>query len=256
MGFPCHHVACVLRREPNFAQLHPEGFPLFSISAMWHTAYYLYGISNEKEHKHIHETYIQLRDQDTTGVHIPDHISIPEQGTTLHGNKGSVSDLLAVECVCNYDTVHVCKCFQNVVSTAPNLGFSSLVPPDMTQQSNANHSQESYSDDFFTLQDGPSYTNRVMQDMEDNHALDNQDVFSRCKAYYRDTSNVINGLDGEHKEQMVQKLIDALNGLYYKGMRWSREERGDQSGDMEGQKFAMLPPVSKKRKTHGTKHYS
>ena len=78
----------------------------------------------------------------------------------------------------------------------------------MTQQSNVNHSQEFYSDDdddFFTLPDGPSYANRVMQDMEDNHALDDQDVFSVCKAYYRDTSNVINGLDGDCKEKMIKK---------------------------------------------------
>ena len=77
----------------------------------------------------------------------------------------------------------------------------------MTQQSNVNHSQESYlddDDDFLTLQDGPSYANRVMQDMEDNHALDDQDVFFICKAYYRDTSNVINGLDGDCKEKMIK----------------------------------------------------
>ena len=159
----------------------------------------------------------------------------------------------------NYHTPHVCKCFQNIVSTAENLQFSSVVPPGMTQQSNVIHSQESYSgdeDDFFTLEDGPSYTNRVMQDIEDNHALDDQDVFSLCKGYYRDTSNVINGLEGDRKKQMIQKLMNALKELYYEGMSMSREESGDRSGEMEGQKFAMLPPVSKKRKTHGTKHYS
>ena len=103
---------------------------------------------------------------------------------------------------------------------------------------------------------GPSYTHRVMQDTEDDHALDNQDVFSRCKSYFRDTSNAIDGLDSDHKEVLVNKMIHALNELYYEAMKVSRDERGDQSGDMEGQKFAMLPPCSKKRKTHGTKHYS
>ena len=205
MGFPCRHVACVLCTEPNFAQLHPEGFPLSAISVMWHTAYYLYGISSEPEHQHIHETYKELRKQDTTGVRVPLHVRIPEPGTISSGTKGNVFDLPAVERVQNYDTSHVRKCFQNVVSTAENLGFSSVVPTGMTQQSNVGLSQNSYSDDddFFTLGDGPSYTNQVMQDIEDNHALDDQDVFIRCKSYYRDTSNVINGLDHERKEKMV-----------------------------------------------------
>ena len=154
-GFPCRHVACVLCREPNFAHLHPEGFPLSAISVMWHTAYYLYGISSEAEHQPIHETYMQLREQDTTGVRIPQHISIPEPGKIT--NECNVLDRRAVDRVRNYDTVHARKCYQNAVSLADNPGFSSVVPPGMTQQSNVNHSQDSLwddDDDCFTLQEG------------------------------------------------------------------------------------------------------
>ena len=251
MGFPCRHISCVMCKEPALAQIFPDGFPLSSISVMWHTAYYLYGISEKHEHKKIHETYMELRCNDTSGVLVPHDIQIPEPSRVILSN---VVEKPAIDQVLNYTAPHVRKCVDNVVSHAQFSHFLSVIPAGMTQQSNVNHSPWSDSEDeCFTLQDDPAYTDRMMLDRDEDYALDNQDTFSRCKAWYRDASNAIDGLDCDDKEEFVQEMIQYLNGLYHRVLKRSRDCRAE-STDRKGRKFAMLPPISKKQKTHGTKH--
>ena len=62
MGFPCSHIACVLNAHECFSELCKGGFPLSSISIMWHSSYYSFGISNDLGHQQIQDTYKAMRD--------------------------------------------------------------------------------------------------------------------------------------------------------------------------------------------------
>ena len=251
MGFPCRHIACVLCSEPSFATIYPSGFPLSAISVMWHTSYYLYGISDDPAHRHIRETYLELQRNDTPGVRIPKDTVIPNQVADI---SGWGIEKPTRDRVRNYTSRHVKDCVDNVVSATENSLFQSIIPPGMTQQSNlAAYSQESDTDDdCFTLQDGPTYTDRIMQDTQEDYALDNEDAYARLKFGFPDLTNAINcaGM----KEQLIQEVQAFFDQQYRWAMQDSRKECGD-SAYRHGQKFPMLPPVSKKRKTHGTKHY-
>ena len=251
MGFPCRHIACVIRSEPSIAEHFPDGFPLSAVSVMWHTSYYLYGISDDPNHQQIKQTYMELQRNDTPGVCIPFDTIIPEPRLDAMGEETHPA---AADCVWNYSAAHVRKCLETVISNAQFPQHSSIIPAGMTQQSNVNYSDDS-DDDCFTLQNEPSYTERVLQDSSDNHALDNQDCFSRFKAMYRDACNIVDCLDdGDDKEALMQELQMCFRNVYRQGMSISRKQCADRT-NVAGKKFAMLPPVSKKRKTHGTNYH-
>ena len=104
-------------------------------------------------------------------------------------------------------------------------------------------------DNCFKLQDGETYSDRILQDSQDNHAQDNQDTYSRLEPLFQKVCDAIVCLDKDKKEELQQELRDFLNRIYREAIELA------ESSSPQGQKLAMLPPISKKRKTHGTKHF-
>ena len=81
-----------------------------------------------------------------------------------------------------------------------------------------------------------------MQDPHDDHALDNQDAYSWLKSMFWDLCNAIECTD--IKEESIQEVQPFFDQKYCHAIAHSRKECGE-STDWLGQKFSMLPPVSK-----------
>ena len=252
MGFPCSHIACVLDAHECFSGLCEGGFPLSSISIMWHSSYYSFGISNDPDHLPIQETYKAMQANDTPGVIVSPGIILPspDPSSTLDGCHA----LRAGERVRNYPTEHVQRCLEAVIDNTQYPQFAGIVPAGLTQQSNINarsYSQDS-DDDHFTLREDPEYEMRLNNDPDDAHMFDSQDSFSKFKSVFRDACNAIDCLD--NKVHLHQRMKEFFNSVYHDALAQSRSERGETEAP-SGKKVPMLPPISKKQKTHGTNHY-
>ena len=253
MGFPCAHIACVLGMHDCFSQICNNGFPLASISVMWHSGYYSYGISEDPAHQAIQETYQSMQENDTPGVTVPDHIAIPSlQITTSFAETDFVKP--AIERVRNYPLEHVRQSIEKVINNPDYPQFATIVPAGFTQQSNVNNQDYSSQSDeeHFILQDDGDYERRLRENPEDTHMFDDTHSFAKFKAKFRDACNYMDCVDNQlHLHQRMDEFLDRIiqDSIYQ-----AKTERGE-ALIPTGKRVAMLPPISKKPKTHGTQHY-
>ena len=253
MGFPCAHIACVLASYDCFAQLCDKGFPVSSVSIMWHSGYYSYGISNDPAHQAVQETYRAMQENDTAGVLLPNNIVLPSPDRILPREEINFVKP-AVERVRNYPLEHVRRSVDKVVNNPDYPQFSSIIPAGMTQQSNINNQDySSQSDDeHFTLQDDGDYERRLLENPEDAHVFDDAHSFAKFKAKFRDACKYMDCVDNQ--VHLHQRMDEFLDSIIHDSIYQAKMERGCELCP-KGKKVAMLPPISKKQKTHGTQHY-
>jgi hypothetical protein len=68
MGMPCHHIASVCLNYDSILGRDPKGFSLSYVRTFWWNQYYLYGLSNKKDHQKSKEALIALASNDTPGL--------------------------------------------------------------------------------------------------------------------------------------------------------------------------------------------
>jgi hypothetical protein len=71
MGMPCHHIASVCHDNATSLGRDPKGFPLSSVLIFWWNQYYLYGMSNKKDHEKSKPALMALASDDTSGLPCP-----------------------------------------------------------------------------------------------------------------------------------------------------------------------------------------
>jgi hypothetical protein len=64
MGMPCCHIASVCLDNETILGIKPQGFPLSSVRIFWWNQYYLYGLSNKKDHQKSKQALITLATND------------------------------------------------------------------------------------------------------------------------------------------------------------------------------------------------
>ena len=238
MGYPCHHVASVMRTEPSFDGMFKDGFPLTSVQVFWRIEYYHYGMSTNPKHQSIQKTLAKIVANDTTGVPCPvisvqDEYIVPESVLTLLYSPA--------ECrVLNYNDSLSAEALRKLKDKREHQRLEAMadVPAGL--------SQASYFDDG--LDDGAfAYIVSKGDDEEDKNLWSKFHSSEILKNTFYDAAEAIN--NSNSKEKLEAELMTYLNQITSKA-------RGDCDSNVKrkGKRISMMPPNSKRKKAAGTKN--
>jgi hypothetical protein len=236
MGMPCRHIAAVCRGNSSILGKDPKGFPLSSIRIFWWNQYYYYGMSQKKDHQKSREALIALAKNDTEGLPCPGRLNDPTPYTcpeyVYEAFYMPASDRLL-----NYNSYDAIAALQSMQDRNNPRELVESVPAGLSQ-----HSCLPVQDDLDSNDDNWFYEMEELSDTEDyGHS---RKVLSR---HFNELSEAFN--NSKEKESLEVEFQKIMNDFIIKA-------RGSAAipSSSQGQRVSMLPPSSKKRKTHGTNY--
>jgi hypothetical protein len=236
MGMPCRHIAAVGRNNETILGKDPKGFPLSSVRIFWWNQYYLYGLSNKKDHSRTKQALLLLAEDDTQGLACPGRLDSP----TIYLCPDHVFASFhkpATDRLLNYDSSEAIGALQRTRDKNNPNRFPELVPAGMSQVSFLPELDGAESDD--------GNWNNEMEELSDTEDYGHsRKVLSR---HYNELSEAFN--NSRAKESLEHDFMRVMNEFIVKA-------RGSAIvvSSSKGQRVSMLPASSRRRKTHGS-HY-
>jgi hypothetical protein len=237
MGMPCRHIGSVCQANESILGVGAKGFPLSSVRVFWWNQYYMFGLSKAMDHSRTKEALIALADNDTLGVACPLNLvcplaySCPDQ--VLESFHTPATDRLL-----NYDSYDAIAATQLLRDRLNPVQLPDSIPAGMSQLSHL-------PDDDNELYPADDWLNSIEELTDDEDYRDSRRVLSR---HYNELSEAFN--NSRRKEALEEEFKVVMNEFTVKA-------RGSAAipSTSQGTRVSMLPASSRKRKTHGTKHY-
>jgi hypothetical protein len=234
---PCRHIASICLSNNTILGDDPKGFPLSSIRVFWWNQYYLYGTSTKADHQKSKMALLALASQDTEGLSCPPTLDVPSS-FSYPEHVFDAFNQSPIERLLNYDgftaeaAVGLMKDRNNPIQSPV------AVPAGLSQISHLR-----------SRTDCDSWSGSWGYDVEDRSNTEDyfhsRNVLSR---HYNEVTEAIN--NSNQKEEFETELKIFLNDI-------TARARGAAAAtsSSQGERVSMLPTSSKRRKTHGTKHY-
>jgi hypothetical protein len=234
---PCRHIGAICRSNNTILGDDPTGFPLSSIRVFWWNQYYLYGTSTKQDHHKSRMALLALASQDTKGLPCPQTLDNPSS----FSYPDNVIDAFyqpTTDRLLNYDSSTAMSAVQVMKDRSNPIQNPVAVPAGLSQISHL-PSQT----DCDSCSGSWSYGVEELSDTEDySHS---RKVLSR---HYNEVTEAIN--NSHEKEELETELKIFLNNLTVRARGVAAVKSSS-----KGERVSMLPTSSKRRKTHGTKHY-
>ena len=240
MGMPCRHIASVCLKNESILGPDPKGFPLSSVRIFWWNQYYLYGLSNSKDHQKSKEALIALASNDTPGLPCPGRLDTP---TVFLGSEPVFEAYYkpATDRLLNYNSHDAVGAVQLMQDRNNPTRLPDNVPAGL--------SQLSFLPDHDDQDEDNSNTNvwsHLMEELSDTE--DYQDSRKVLSRHYNELSEAFN--NSKEKESLEAEFKKVMNDYTVRARGTAAA-----SSSSKGHRISMLPASSKKRKTHGTQHY-
>jgi hypothetical protein len=237
MGMPCCHIPSVCLDNETILGKNPKGFPLSSVRIFWWNQYYLYGLSNKKDHQKSKQALIALATNDTPGLPCPGRLN---SLTTFQCSdhvfyayyKPTTDHLL------NYDS-HVAIAAVQLMHNRNNLvHLPENVPAGLSQLSFLPDQEDNVSDtdDWIHLIEELSDT----EDYQDSRKV----ILRHCNKLAEAFNN------SKEKHSLEEEFMKIMNDYIV-----CAHGTATIPSLSKGHQISMLPTSSKHRKTHGTQHY-
>ena len=234
MGMPCRHIASVCRSNVSILGKDPTGFPLSAVRVFWWNQYYLYGLSNKKDHQKTKQALMALAEDDTKGLPCPGRLDCPPSFSCPEHIFESFYKP-ATDRLLNYKSYDAIGALQAMRDRNNHRLFNDDVPAGMSQVS------------FLPgLDDDDNNWSHAMEELSDTEDYrDSRRVLSR---HYNELSEAFN--NSKAKESLEVEFKTIMNDFIVRA-------RGSAAvpSTSKGNRVSMLPASSKRRKTHGTNHY-
>ena len=237
MGMPCRHIAAVCRGNSSILGEDPKGFPLSSIRIFWWNQYYYYGMSKKIDHQKSREAMIALAKNDTEGLPCPGRLDDPR----LYVCPEYLYEgfyMPASERLLNYESHDAIAALQLMKDRNNPRQLVESVPAGLSQMSNL-PAQDAFGSD----NDNWDFGMEELSDTEDYGHL--RKVLSR---HFNELSEAFH--NSKDKELLEVEFKKIMNDFTIKA-------RGSAAiaSSSQGERVSMLPPSSRKRKTHGCNNY-
>jgi hypothetical protein len=238
MGMPCRHIASICQSNDSILGKDPKGFPLSSIRIFWWNKYYLYGMSNKPDHQLTKKALMALASDDTQGLPCPGRLDSPISFSCPEHVMSSFYTL-ATSRLLNYDSSDAIAAEQLMKDRNNPNRFQAPVPAGFSQLSFLPGEEDNESENLADW----TYSTEELSDAEDYQ--DSRNVLSR---HYNEMSEAFN--NSKEKETLEKEFMKIMNNFTVRA-----RGTADAPPSSKGHRVSMLPASSRKRKTHGTKHY-
>jgi hypothetical protein len=237
---PCRHIASVCLGNDTILGPNPLGFPLSSIRVFWWNQYYLYGMSEKGDHQKIRVALLALADNDTQGLPCPSNLDKP---IDFHCPDSVITlfHLPATDRILNYDSSTATHAAQSMKDRNNPHQLLQQVPAGLYQLSHL-PSQENG--------DGNDWNFGIEELSVTEDYSHSRKVLSR---HYNDVTEAIH--NSSAKEAMENELKELLNSMTVRARAHAFIPSSSKDSSSKGKSLSMIPASSKRRKTHGTKHY-
>ena len=237
MGMPCRHIGSICLSNNTILGDDPKGFPLSSIRVFWWNQYYLYGTSTKLDHQKSRMALLALANQDTEGLPCPPTLDNPRlfsyPDEVFYAFCQPPTDrLLNYDCTTARSAVQLLKDRNN-----PNQ-ITVAVPAGLSQISHLPNQSD--------CESGFGEWGFGVEELSETEFYSHsRQVLSR---HFNEVTEAIN--NSREKQELETEMRIFLSNL-------TARARGVAAGSSTstGSRVSMLPTSSKRRKTHGTKHY-
>jgi hypothetical protein len=197
----------------------------------------LFGLSKAKDHSRTKEALVALADNDTLGLACPESLdSPPTYSCPEHVIESFHTP--ATDCLLNYESYEAISAIQLMKDRSNPVQLPNAVPAGMSQMSHLPPDENNGYPDH-------DWTNSIEELTDDEDYHDSRRVLSR---HYNELSEAF--INSRMKETLETEFKVIMNEYIVKA-------RGTAAipSTSQGNRVSMLPASSKRRKTHGTKHY-
>jgi len=233
---PCRHIAAVCRGNSSILGEDPKGFPLSSIRIFWWNQYYLYGLSKKKDHQKSRDALIALAENDTEGLPCPGRLDDPRIYVCPEYLYEAFY-MPATDRLLNYTSFDAIGAMELMKDRNNPRQLVESVPAGLSQMSSL-----PVQDDLDSQDDNWNHAMEELSDTEDyGHS---RKVLSR---HYNELSEAFN--NSKEKESLEVEFKQVMNDFIMKARGTAAIPLSSQ-----GTRVSMLPPSSRRRKTHGTNY--
>ena len=239
MGFPCRHIASVIKANNNLKNIYPNGFPLASVRLYWHLSYYYYGISTSPDFASVKTAIANLMKKDSLGV--PCLADLPHSEPYSMSGDLSICLHSPVECrVLNYCELDAIEALVAAGDRRNRHVLTDNIPAGLSQTS------------FLGSQDG-GFLSQFDADDSDGDGRDWSSHGVSCadrmkSKFYAMAAAVDNLSEGVDLEGEISQFFDAITARA-RGLSIPSDRT-----PTEATRVSMLPANKRNRVTHGTKH--
>jgi hypothetical protein len=237
MGMPCRHIAAVCLDNETILGENSKGFPLSSVQIFWWNQYYLYGLSNRKDHKKSKQALIALASNDTPGLPCPGRLDIP----TIFSPSERVFQAYsqpATDRLLNYSSPVAIGAVQKLRDRNNPVRLAENVPAGLSQLSFLPDQDESE----FEANDWSN----PMEELSDTE--DYRDSRQVLSCHYNELSEAFN--NSKEKDSLEDEFKTIMNDYIVRARTTAAIPFSS-----KGQRISMVPASSKRKKTHSTQHY-
>ena len=235
---PCRHIAAVCRNNESILGKNETGFPLASVKVFWWNQYYLYGMSRAPDHQKLKNALLELAEHDTEGWPCPLTLDEP----LFYSCPDNVFDAFyrpASDRLANYECATCITALRLMEDRDNPRQMADCVPAGLSQVSHLP------SPDEWDQSSAPDWNYEVEEQSDTEDYSHSRLVLSR---HYNEVTEAINNsLEKEELEAEVKQFLNSMT-VRARAIAWV-------PSSSQGQRVSMLPASSRKRKTHGTKHY-
>ena len=197
-------------------------------------------MSEKEDHQKLRCAFLALADNDTQGVPCPTNLDEPID-FPCPDNVIARFHLPATDRLLNYDSSIAIDAAEVMRERNNPHRLRNQVPAGLSQLS---HLQSQESGDDYDWQCG-------IEELSDTEDYSHSRKVLSC--HYNDVTEAIH--NSHAKEEFEKELKELLNNMTGRARAQAIVPTSSKDQSSNGRCLSMLPPSSKRRKTHGTKHY-